>query len=183
MRKLSAQNCRDPELLDLQRWPPDPSLPVPRPLLSLMDIMSLHDDMRTLGKVYARQEERARIRMWKDKMNASWLDKSKEVYASIRQEYQPPLVMLEGLDTSNPTSSVERMDIILHGAWDVLMRKYADTPEPHVQTFMNTYGHFLVKTGQMQIAPLTGPRMCKRLKKMGIHTAIGPDGWCVSDLL
>ena len=183
MRKLSTQIRRDLELQDLQHWTPDPSLPVPRPLPSLVDIMSLHDDMRTLGKVYAKQEERAHIRKWKDKMNASWLDKPKEVYAWIRQEYQPPLVMLEDPDTGNPTSSVEWMDNILHGAWDVVMRKYADKPEPDVQTFMNTYGHFLVKTGQMQTAPLTGPRIRKRLKKMGIHTATGLDGWCVSDLL
>ena len=178
MRKLSTQICRDLELQDLQHWTPDPSLPVPRPIPKLVDIMSLHDDMRTLGKVYARQEERARIRKWKDKMNASWLDKPKEVYAWIQQEYQPSLVMLEDSDTST-----ERMDSILHNAWDVIMRKYADKPEPDVQTFTNTYGHFFVKTRQMQSAPLTDPRIRKRLKKMGIHTATGLDGWCVSDLL
>ena len=183
MRKLSTQIRRDLELEDSQRWTPDPSLPVPRPVPSLVDIMSLHDDMRTLGKVYARQEEGARIRKWKDKMNASWLHKPKQVYAWIRQEYQPPLVMLEDPDTGNPTSSLERMDSILHGAWDVVMKKYANKREPDVQTFMNTYGHFLVKIGQMQTAPLTGPCIRKRLKKMGIHTATGLNGWCVSDLL
>ena len=83
MRKLSTQIRRDLELLDLQRWTPDPSMPVPRPLPSLVVIMSLHDDMQTLGKVYAIQEERAHIRKWKHKMNASWLDKPKEVYAWI----------------------------------------------------------------------------------------------------
>ena len=81
MRKLSTQIPTDLELQELQRWTPDPSLPPPRALPSLVDIMSLHDDMRTLGKVYARHEERARIHKWKDKMNASWLNKPKEVYA------------------------------------------------------------------------------------------------------
>ena len=81
MRKLSTQIRGYSLLQDLQRWTPDRSLPVPRPLPSLVEIMATHDDMRTLGKVYARQEERARMRRWKDKMNASWLDTPKEVYA------------------------------------------------------------------------------------------------------
>ena len=151
---------------------------MPRPLPSVVDIVSLHDDMRTLGKVCARQEERTRIRKWKGKMNASWLNKPKEVYAWIRQEYQPPLVMLEDPNTGNPTSSVEQMDNILHAAWDVVMRKCADKPGPDVQTFMNSYGHFFVKTGQMRTAPLTGPRIQKRLKKMGIHISHRA-GWLV----
>ena len=35
----------------------------------------------------------------------------------------------------------------------------------------------------MQTTPLTDPCIRKKLKKMGIHTATGLDGWCVSDLL
>ena len=70
MRKLSTHIRRDLELRELKRWTPDPSLPVPRPLPSLVDEMNLHDDMRTLGKVYARQEQRPRMQNWKHKTNS-----------------------------------------------------------------------------------------------------------------
>ena len=35
----------------------------------------------------------------------------------------------------------------------------------------------------MQANPITGARLAKRLRKMGVHTATGLDGWCVADLL
>ena len=35
----------------------------------------------------------------------------------------------------------------------------------------------------MASAPITGARLRKRLKKMGVHIAMGLDGWCVADLL
>ena len=44
--------------------------------------------------------------------------------------------MLEDPDTDNPALSVERIDNILHGAWDVVIKKYADKREPHAKTFM-----------------------------------------------
>ena len=91
--------------------------------------------------------------------------------------------MLLDPDTSQPTANIPRMDEILHASWDQVMRKYADTPEPDVHAFAQKYDKFLIKRVQMQSTPVTGSRLAKRLRKMGVHTATGLDGWCVSDLL
>ena len=116
-------------------------------------------------------------------MDQAWLDRPKEVYQWIQNEYQPPLVMLLDPDTSQPMANIPRMDEILHASWDQVMRKYADTPEPDVHAFAQKYDKFLIKGVQMQSTPITGSRLAKRLRKMGVHTATGLDGWCVSDLL
>ena len=100
----------------------------------------------------------------------------KEVYQWIQNEYQPPLVMLLDPDTSQPTANIPRMDEILHASWDQVMRKYADTPEPDVHAFAQKYDKFLIKGVQMQSTPITGSRLAKRLRKMGVHTATGLDG-------
>ena len=50
---------------------PDPSLPLIRPLATLVDCMSLYDSLCALGKRYARYEERTRIDKWKSKMDQS----------------------------------------------------------------------------------------------------------------
>ena len=63
------------------------------------------------------------------------------------------------------------------------MRKYADIPEPDVRAFAQKYDQFLIKNARMQANPITGKRLAKRLRKMGVHTATGLDGWCVSDVL
>ena len=116
-------------------------------------------------------------------MDQAWLDKPKEVYKWIQNEYQPPLVMLLDPETDQPTSNIPRMDEILHESWDQVMRKYTDTPEPDVHAFAQKYDQFLIKNARMQANPITRKRLAKRLKKMGVHTATGLDGWCVSDLL
>ena len=145
--------------------------------------LSLYDSLCALGKRYARYEERTRIDKWKSKTDQAWLDRPKKVYQWILNEYQPPVVMLLDPDTSQQTANIPRMDEILHTSWDQVMRKYADTPEPDVHVFAQKYDKVLIKGVQMQSTPITGFRLAKRLRRMGVHTATGLDGWCVSDLL
>ena len=183
MRKTALAFREDLLLHEFVASVPDPSLPLIRPLPTLVDCMSLYDSLCALGKRYARYEERTRIDKWKSKMDQAWLDRPKEVYQWIQNEYQPPLVMLLDPDTSQPTANIPRMDEILHASWDQVMRKYADTPEPDVHAFAQKYDKFLIKGVQMQSTPISGSRLAKRLRKMGVHTATGLDGWCVSDLL
>ena len=183
MRKTALAFREDLLLHEFVASAPDPSLPLIRPLPTLVDCMSLYDSLCALGKRYARYEERTRIDKWKSKMDQAWLDRPKEVYQWIQNEYQPPLVMLLDPDTSQPTANIPRMDEILHASWDQVMRKYADTPEPDVHAFAQKYDKFLIKGVQMQSTPITGSRLAQRLRKMGVHTATGLDGWCVSDLL
>ena len=116
-------------------------------------------------------------------MDQAWLDRPKEVYQWIQNEYQPPVVMLLDPDTSQPTANIPRMDEILHASWDQVMRKYADTPEPDVRAFAQKYDKFLIKGVGMQTTPISGSRLAKCLRKMGVYTATGMDGWCVLDLL
>ena len=76
--------------------------------------------------------------------------------------------MLKDPDTGEPTSNVNRMDNILHEAWDKVMRKYADQAEPDPEIFLRKYAPFLGGGGQrMQTTPLTGARLRKRFRKMG----------------
>ena len=150
---------------------------------TLVQTMSEYDQLCTLGRKYAKQQERDRIEAWKHKMNQAWLDRPKDVYRWIQNEYQPPLVMLLDPETQQPTSSVNRMDDILHASWDKVMRKYAHAPEPDAAAFVRKYGVFLQRGRLMQAAPITGARLTKKFRKMGIHTATGLDGWCVADLL
>ena len=183
MRKVGSAFREDLLLHEFVALAPDPTLPSDRPLPALVDTMHTYDQLCLLGKKYARHEERARLEKWKAKMDSAWMDKPKEVYKWIQNEYQPPLVMLLDPDTNQPTSNIQRMDEILHASWDKVMRKYADTPEPDVRAFALKYDRFLEKGARMQANPITGARLAKCLRKMGVHTATGLDGWCVADLL
>ena len=97
--------------------------------------------------------------------------------------FNSPLVMLKDQRTGEPASNVQRMDKILHESWDKVMRKYADAPEPDPDKFVQLDSHFTEKKADMASGPVTGARLRKRLKKMGVHTAMGLDGWCVADML
>ena len=99
-------------------------------------------------------------------MGEAWLDRPKEVYKWIKNEFQPPPpVMLKDLRTAEPTSNVQRMDEIFHESWDKVMRKYTDTPEPDPDKFVQQYHHFIEKKVDMAPAPITGARLRKRSRK------------------
>ena len=91
--------------------------------------------------------------------------------------------MLKDPETGGATANVDCMDEILHGSWDKVMRKYANSPEPDTDVFVQKYRVFIESNIDMDTTPLTGARLRKRFRQMGIHTATGLDGWCVADLL
>ena len=63
------------------------------------------------------------------------------------------------------------------------MCKCTDTTQHNPDKFVQQYSHFIEKKAHMASAPITGARLRKQLKKMGVHTAMVLDGWCVEDLL
>ena len=149
MHKIGKLVREDLCLQVLVHLSPDPTALVPRPLPTLVDIMSLHDSLQQLGRPYARQQERERLCKWRDKMGDAWLVRPKEVYKWIKNEFQPPLVMLKDPRTREPASTVQRMDEILQESWDKFLRKYADTPEPDPDKFVQQYSHFIAKKAKM----------------------------------
>ena len=62
------------------------------------------------------------------------------------------------------------MDEILLESWDKFMRKYADSPEPDPDVFVHMYRSFIESNTDMDTTPLTGARLLKRFRKMGVHT-------------
>ena len=56
------------------------------------------------------------------------------------------------------------------------MRKYTHSPEPDLDVFVQKYRNFIESNTDMAATPLVGARLRKRVRKMGIHTAIGLDG-------
>ena len=70
---------------------------------------------------------------------------------------------------------MNRMDEIVHESWDKVMRKYADSPQPNLDVFVQKYRSFIESNTDMDATPLTGARLRKRFPKMGVHTATGLD--------
>ena len=136
-----------------------------------------------MGRKHARALELERLQQWRQSMGQAWLDKPKDVYKWMKNDYQAPLVMLKDPETGGPTANVNRMDEILHESRDKVMRKYADSPEPDPDGFVQKYRSFIESNTDMDATPLTGARLRKRFGKMGVHTATSLDGWCVADLL
>ena len=118
---------------------PDPLCEVPRPIPSLTDVMRHYDKLQSLGQKLAKREATERIAKWKRKMNIAWSASPREIYAWIKDDSSAPLLMLKDPDTREPTSNVDRMDSILHEAWDKVTRKYADQAEPDPEIFLRKY--------------------------------------------
>ena len=146
--------------------------------------MRHYDKLQSLGQKLAKREATERIAKWKRKMNIAWSASPRDIYAWIKDDSSAPLLMLKDPDTREPTSNVDRMDSILHEAWDKVTRKYADQAEPDPEIFLRKYAPFFWGGGRrMQTTPLTGARPRKRFRKMGLRTSTRLVGECVADLL
>ena len=80
--------------------------------------MTLHDSLQSMGRKHARALELERLQQWRQSMGQAWLDKAKDVYKWIKNDYQAPLVVLKDPQTGGLTANVNRMDEILHESWD-----------------------------------------------------------------
>ena len=116
-------------------------------------------------------------------MGHAWLDRPKDVYQWIKNVYQAPVVMLKDPETGGPMANVNRMDEILHESWDKVMRKYTYSLEPDPDVFVHKYRSFIGSNANMDATPLTGARLRKHFRKMGVHTATDLVGWYEADLL
>ena len=145
--------------------------------------MTLHESLQSMGRTHAQALELERLQQWRQSMGQAWLDRPKDVYKWIKYDYQAPLVMLKDPETGGPTANVKCLDEILHESWDKVMRKYEDYPKPDPDVFVQKYRRFIESNTDMDATPLTGARLRKRFRKMGVHTATYLDGWCVADLL
>ena len=68
-------------------------------------------------------------------------------------------------ETGGPTAKVNRLDEILHESWDKFMRKYADSPEPDPDVFVQKYRSFIESNTDMDATPLTGARLASVFEK------------------
>ena len=147
MRKLGKAVRVDLELQDLHHLSPDPLCEVPRPIPSLTDVMRHYDKLQSLGRKLAKREATERIAKWNKKMNIAWSESPRDIYAWIKEDNSAPLLMLKDPDTGEPTSNVNRMDSILHEAWDKVVRKYAGQSEPDPEIFLRKYALFFLGGG------------------------------------
>ena len=86
-------------------------------------------DLDLMGKQWVRQAEAERVREWKAGMDKAWAENTNLVYRWLKQDYNPPLVMLSRPDGSL-TGDLREMDSLLQGAWFPIMCKYVDQSEP-----------------------------------------------------
>ena len=131
--------------------------------------MTLHDSLQSMGRKHARALKLKRVQQWRQSMGQAWLDRPKDVYKWIKIDYQAPLVMLKDPETRGPTANVNRMDEILHESWDKVTRKYANSPEPDPDVFVQKYRSFIESNTDMD-ATTSRAQDCASVFKKWEHT-------------
>ena len=120
------------------------------------------------------------MREWKHWIMTSWLNKPKALYRWIKDIDHGTVSLLQRPD-GTLTGRIAEMDCKLHGAWDPIMRRYADAPEPDVVEFMHTYSDLIPNT------PMTGSKIDAsslrvRVLRTSVDVATGTDGWSAANL-
>ena len=132
----------------------------------------------TLAQLEHRRSSIARWAVW---MQHQWEHNPRRVYQWVKDSRRGGVAILSRPDGSI-TAEPKELDELLHQAWDPIMCKYQDTPEPSVEAFSHQYDPFLLPL-EPHVAPrLTGLRLLNRLKQTPTRVAMGLDCWGVAEL-
>ena len=150
----------------------------PVPSAAVLDECIVH--LKRLAAAQVQSEDRERVQTWRAWLKAEWGTKPGAVYRWLKEEgFSPPVVFIARPD-GTPTANVWENDELVHAAWRLINRKYAEGPEPCPEAFLAKYGHLLHKV-PMLAKQLTRPYLRRRLMAMR-PSATGLDRWSLQDL-
>ena len=79
---------------------------------------------------------------WREWFANSWGSAQGLVAKWCKGEAEQNIVMLQRPDKTF-TSDINEIDGMLHGAWMLIFRKYADQTEPSWEEFVNRFGDYI----------------------------------------
>ena len=149
----------------------------PAPLASLRRLSAaLAGRVRTT----LREEDKDRVREWREWLEESWSSDHRAVYRWLKDEScAPPVTFLTRPD-GTATASLAEMDGLLQDLRRPINRKYATDPELEPLAFLRRYGHHVRRVPMLALR-LDGPRLRKGLSRMK-PSALGLDRWSLADL-
>ncbi|KAJ9440509.1 hypothetical protein DIPPA_32170 [Diplonema papillatum] len=137
-------------------------------------LTALREETSRLG----REGSAARFTKYRDKLNER-ADASRRCLATVcAGRAEPSGVLRTG---AKMTANVDEMDEVLHTAWDAILRKYKDRPEPEYGPFRDRFQEH-IDTHLMEPGTITGEELRTLLRKKPKKSASGVDGWRMAEL-
>ncbi|KAJ9435454.1 hypothetical protein DIPPA_12764, partial [Diplonema papillatum] len=137
-------------------------------------LTALREETSRLG----REGSAARFTKYRDKLNER-ADASRRCLATVCAGRAEPSGMLR--TGAKMTANVDEMDEVLHTAWDAILRKYKDRPEPEYGPFRDRFQEH-IDTHLMEPGTITGEELRTLLRKKPKKSASGVDGWRMAEL-
>ncbi|KAJ9439747.1 hypothetical protein DIPPA_29916 [Diplonema papillatum] len=137
-------------------------------------LTALREETSRLGK----EGSAARFTKYRDKLNER-ADASRRCLTTIcAGRAEPSGVLRKG---AGVTANVDEMDEVLNTAWDPILRKYKDGPEPEYEPFRDRFRDH-IGPHMMEAGTITGEELRILLRKKPKKSASGVDGWRMAEL-
>ncbi|KAJ9456779.1 hypothetical protein DIPPA_13582 [Diplonema papillatum] len=137
-------------------------------------LTALREETSRLGK----EGSAARFTKYRDKLNER-ADASRRCLTTIcAGRAEPSGVLRTG---AGVTANVDEMDEALNTAWDPILRKYKDGPEPEYEPFRDRFQDH-IGPHLMEAGTITGEELRILLRKKPKKSASGVDGWRMAEL-
>ncbi|KAJ9453192.1 hypothetical protein DIPPA_06398, partial [Diplonema papillatum] len=137
-------------------------------------LTALREETSRLG----REGSAARFTKYRDKLNER-ADASRRCLTTIcAGRAEPSGVLRTG---AGVTANVDEMDEALNTAWDPILRKYKDGPEPEYEPFRDRFQDH-IGPHLMEAGTITGEELRILLRKKPKKSASGVDGWRMAEL-
>lgn len=142
--------------------------------LTLQHVQAMSRLIPTILATIQYEEQKARIRNWKQRMQTSkrslhkWLKKGQEVSSGVILN-----------DAGEATANKDEIFAAITNAWDGIFNKFASSSPP-LDPFIETFGPTM-KSAPCQLEPLTGERLRASLREVK-QTSGGLDSWNANGL-
>ncbi|KAJ9437063.1 hypothetical protein DIPPA_05013 [Diplonema papillatum] len=137
-------------------------------------LTALREETSRLGK----EGSAARFTKYRDKLNER-ADASRRCLTTIcAGRAEPSGVLRKG---AGVTANIDEMDEVLNTAWDPILRKYKDGPEPEYEPFRDRFRDH-IGPHMMEAGTITGEELRILLRKKPKKSASGVDGWRMAEL-
>eukprot|EP01060_Flectonema_neradi_P010365 TRINITY_DN1744_c0_g1_i8.p1 TRINITY_DN1744_c0_g1~~TRINITY_DN1744_c0_g1_i8.p1 ORF type:complete len:1749 (+),score=244.11 TRINITY_DN1744_c0_g1_i8:3140-8386(+) len=147
---------------------------------TIEEIVELLNEARREHAIAARETRQRRLTKWKRDAVDNWNDYPAKVFAQVRDAQYNRTVLMQKANEEWTANCME-IDREMQSAWEPILRKYKEKPEPDWDRFWKRYQKYIQKH-PMTCEDITTKDVAEALGRTSNRKAAGIDGFRVSEL-
>eukprot|EP01060_Flectonema_neradi_P018899 TRINITY_DN2585_c0_g1_i5.p1 TRINITY_DN2585_c0_g1~~TRINITY_DN2585_c0_g1_i5.p1 ORF type:complete len:1775 (+),score=233.22 TRINITY_DN2585_c0_g1_i5:396-5720(+) len=130
--------------------------------------------------IAVKETRKSRLKKWRRDVIDNWNDDPAKVFQWVKNAKHNRTVLMQKAN-GEWTANCAEIDCEMQTAWDPILRKYKNRPEPDWKRFLDRYEKYITRH-TMSCEDITGEDVAEALGRTSSRKAAGVDGFRVAEL-